>query len=177
MRGEPTRPRPCGRRYRFLLLSALFPALPVALLSAQTASPAKVVASVGRVFGAAARVDSVRVDTGVVLRISRADTLLGFAVVRNVTGKDQSITFLVAVDTVDRLKDVDVLVYREPYGGEVAYEPWRRQFRGKTATDPLQVGKEIRSISGATISVNAVTAGVRQALADLTEWHRDGRLR
>jgi Na+-translocating ferredoxin:NAD+ oxidoreductase RnfG subunit len=94
-----------------------------------------------------------------------------------VIGKDQPITFLVAIDPDDQLRDVDVLVYREPYGGEVAYEAWRRQFRGKTAEAPLQVGQDIRSISGATISVNSVTSGVRQALADLTAWRRAGRLK
>src|SRR2546430_6011376 len=57
--------------------------------------------------------------------------------------KDRPITFLVAIDPTDRLKDVDILVYREPYGGEVAYEPWRRQFRGKGAGDSLRVGREI----------------------------------
>lgn len=107
------------------------------------------------------------------LRVTRGDTLLGFAVVRAVRGKDQPITFLVATDTSDRLRDVDILVYREPYGGEVAYESWRRQFRGKSASDTLEVGRQIRGISGATISVNAVTAGVRRALADLTSWHRE----
>ena len=66
---------------------------------------------------------------------------------------------------------------REPYGGEVAYEPWRRQFRGARATDSLRVGKEIRSISGATISVHAVTLGVRRLLADLTAWHASGAIR
>src|SRR5881296_1632619 len=106
-----------------------------------------------------------------------ADSLLGFAAVGNVLGKDQPITFLVAIDPVDRLKDVDILVYREPYGGEVAYEPWRRQFRGKRASDSLRVGKEIRGISGATISVHAVTLGVRRLLADLTAWHASGVIR
>jgi Na+-translocating ferredoxin:NAD+ oxidoreductase RnfG subunit len=72
---------------------------------------------------------------------------------------------------------VDILVYREPYGGEVAYDAWRRQFRGKSALDRLEVGKDIRTISGATISVNAVTLGVRRALADLTAWHRSGAIR
>jgi Na+-translocating ferredoxin:NAD+ oxidoreductase RnfG subunit len=112
-----------------------------------------------------------------VLRISRADSLLGFAAVGEVIGKDQPITFLVAIDAQDRLKDVDILVYREPYGGEVAYDTWRRQFRGKSASDSLRVGREIRSISGATISVQAVTAGVRRLLRDLTGWHRDGVIR
>ncbi len=154
-------------------------ALALLLLTAQTpgAPPAKVAASMARLFGPGARVDTLQVDTASVLRVSRADSLLGFAAVGNVLGKDQPITFLVAIDPTDRLKDVDILVYREPYGGEVAYEPWRRQFRGKSARDSLRVGKEIRSISGATISVHAVTIGVRRVLAQLTAWHASGAIR
>ena len=81
------------------------------------------------------------------------------------------------MDPANRLRDVDILVYREPYGGEVAYDAWRKQFRGKRAADPLQVGRDIRSISGATISVHAVTAGVRRMLAELTAWHESGAIR
>jgi Na+-translocating ferredoxin:NAD+ oxidoreductase RnfG subunit len=152
--------------------------LAVLLLLAQdpAAPPSKVAASIARLFGPGARVDTLRADTATVLRVSRADSLLGFAQIGNVLGKDQPITFLVAIDAADRLKDVDILVYREPYGGEVAYEPWRRQFRGKTADDSLRVGKEIRNISGATISVHAVTLGVRRMLAQLTAWHRSGAI-
>ncbi len=154
-------------------------ALAVLLLTAQypAAPPAKLAASIARLFGPGVRVDTLQADSARVLRVSRADSLLGFAAVGNVLGKDQPITFLVAVDPADRLKDVDILVYREPYGGEVAYEPWRRQFRGKTASDSLRVGKEIRSISGATISVHAVTLGVRRLLAELTAWHQRGAIR
>src|SRR5213593_3083930 len=154
-------------------------ALAALLVTAQNpaAPPAKVAASIARLFGPGARADTLRVDTVSVLRVSRADSLLGFAAIGNVIGKDQPITFLVAVDPADRLKDVDILVYREPYGGEVAYEPWRRQFRGKTTADPIAVGRDIRSISGATISVQAVTAGVRRILADLTAWHGRGAIR
>jgi FMN-binding domain len=153
--------------------------LAVLLLALQqpVAPPAKLAASLSRIFGSGVRSDAIRVDTTTVLRVSRGDSLLGFAAVGNVIGKDQPITFLVAVGPDDRLKDVDILVYREPYGGEVAYEPWRRQFRGARATDSLRVGKEIRSISGATISVHAVTLGVRRLLADLTAWHASGAIR
>jgi len=138
--------------------------------------PPKVTASVRRIFGSGASATQVAVDTNTAYRITRGDSLLGFAVVREVKGKDQPITFLVAIDTADRLRDVDILVYREPYGGEVAYDAWRRQFRGKSTENALQVGRDIRTISGATISVNAVTLGVRTALHDLTEWHRSGAL-
>lgn len=144
---------------------------------AQTAPASKVAKSIQRVFGPEAAAEPVALDGSTALRIRAGGRLLGFAVVRNVTGKDQPITFLVAVDTGGVLKDVDVLVYREPYGGEVAYKAWREQFRGKTAESPLEVDRDIRSISGATISVHAVTEGVRRALAELARWRKEGRLR
>ncbi|HEY3279321.1 MAG TPA: FMN-binding protein [Gemmatimonadales bacterium] len=130
-----------------------------------------------RIFGPGAVTSVLTVGEDTVLRVARGDSLLGFAAVGNVIGKDQPITFLVAIDPSDRLKDVDVLVYREPYGGEVAYDAWRRQFRGKSAADSLRVGREIRTISGATISVHAVTLGVKRVLANLTRWHQTGAIR
>ena len=145
--------------------------------SAQDVPAARLEASVLRIFGAGARTDTAMVHATPVLRISRGDSLLGFALVRDVKGKDLPITFLVAVETAGKVRDVDVLMYREPYGGEVAYEHWRRQFRGATAADPLRVGREVRGISGATISVHAVTLGVRAALDSLAQWRADGALR
>ena len=161
---------------RFAVVGILLFTSHFSLLNAQDAPPKKVQASLARVFGDGVVADTVRVEDASVLRVERADSLLGYAVVRNVKGKDQPITFLVAVDPGDHLKDVDILVYREPYGGEVAYDSWRKQFRGKTTQDPMEVGKDIRSISGATISVNSVTVAVRKAVADLTEWHTAGKL-
>jgi len=145
--------------------------------SAQSAPPDKLAKSIERVYGNGAQLDTVRVDSARVYRVSRGGTLLGFAQVRNVKGKDQPITYLVAIDSASALKDIDILVYREPRGGEVAYDSWRKQFRGKTTAAPLQVGKDIKNISGATISSNSVTRGVKQTLADLTAWRAAGKLR
>ena len=127
-------------------------------------------------FGPGARVDSLITSRGPVFRVVRGDTLIGYAAVREVRGKDQPITFLVAVDRSGRTLDVDILVYRESYGGEVAYESWRRQFRGRTAADSIRIGRPIRNISGATISSNAVTLGVRAALDDLAALRLAGTL-
>jgi hypothetical protein len=157
-----------------LLLLAV--AGPPARVSAQSAPQKKLGAALDRVFGPGTRADSLALDGVIVLRMFRGDELLGYAQVRNVKGKDQPITYLVATDTALRLRDIDILVYREAYGGEVAYEPWRRQFRGKSPADSLVVDRQIRGISGATISVNAVTAGVRAALASFARWRQDGRL-
>ncbi|HEX3273985.1 MAG TPA: FMN-binding protein [Gemmatimonadales bacterium] len=133
--------------------------------------------SIARVYGPGTRADTVVVEGQTVYRIARADTLLGFAEVRNVKGKEQPITYLVAVDSAGIMRDVDILVYRETQGGEVGSDAWRRQFRGKTAADPMAVGKDIRNISGATISSNAVTRSVRLAVRQLAAWRAGGRLK
>jgi Na+-translocating ferredoxin:NAD+ oxidoreductase RnfG subunit len=158
-----------------VLVLALFTR--AAPLAAQAAPANKVAASVARIWGGGVTLDSVRVDSVEVLRVSKGGSLLGFAQVRNVKGKERPITYLVAIDTTGATRDIDILVYREPQGGEVANEAWRKQFRGKTAGDRLQVGKDIRNISGATISSNSVTRGVRQALAQLAAWRAAGTLR
>ena len=165
-----------------LVFRAVSPALVLLTLlsvpvTAQSVPPAKVAKSMERIFGSGVRIDTLKVDTSSVFRVSKGGALLGFAQVDNVKGKDQPITYLVAIDSTDALKDIDVLVYREPYGGEVAYEPWRKQFRSKTMAAPLLVGKDIRNISGATISSHSVTLGVRRTLADLTAWHAAGKIK
>ena len=159
-----------------LLLLAASLSLAQAPVEAQAVPARKLVASLERVYGRGLRADSIALDGATVLRVRRNDSVLGFAQVRDVMGKDQPITYLVATDTALVLRDIDILVYREPYGGEVAYEAWRKQFRGRGATDSLVVGRQIRGISGATISVNAVTLGVRQALRQMAAWRRAGRV-
>jgi Na+-translocating ferredoxin:NAD+ oxidoreductase RnfG subunit len=159
------------------MTGALFLLLLAPPAAAQSAPPDKLAKSIGRVYGDGAQVDTVHVDSASVYRVSRGGALLGFAQVRNVKGKDQPITYLVAIDSTGALKDIDILVYREPRGGEVAYDSWRKQFRGKTTAAPLQVGKDIKNISGATISSNSVTRGVKHALADLAAWRAAGTLK
>jgi Na+-translocating ferredoxin:NAD+ oxidoreductase RnfG subunit len=98
---------------------------------------------------------------------SPAGVAAGAAMVDEVPGKSERITILVATDRAGVLKDIEVLAYRESYGGEVAQESWRAQFRGRKAGEPLRVGRQIRNISGATISTNSVAAGVARTLAAL----------
>ena len=93
--------------------------------------------------------------------------LLGYAVEDNVKGKDLPITYLMAVSPDLRVKGVEILAYREAYGSEVRNSSWLRQFTGKSMLDALRPGKDIRSISGATISAQAVTFGVKRVLVVL----------
>ncbi len=122
-----------------------------------------------RIFGAASRATPTLLEAKFGKRPSwtvrgESGAIVGAAVVDEVPGKSERITILVASGPDGRLKDLEVLAYRESYGGEVAQEAWRAQFRGKKPGDPLRVGRQIRNISGATISTNSVSAGVARCL-------------
>jgi len=128
------------------------------------------VAAVRSRSGAACTPD-VRIVTAVV-----GGKRVGYGLIDNVRGKSQLITYALMVDQNLVVRDLEVLVYREPYGGEVGYEMFRRQFRGKSPGDNIRIGGGIRNISGATISSNAVANGTRKLLAVLQVLREGGRL-
>ncbi|HEU4629185.1 MAG TPA: FMN-binding protein [Gemmatimonadaceae bacterium] len=97
-----------------------------------------------------------------------ADRPVGYAVVTEEIGKYRPITFMVGVTPQLAVRDVMVLVYRESRGGDVKRERFLSQYRGKRATDPIDINRDIINISGATISVRSLNAGVRRVLAELT---------
>lgn len=89
---------------------------------------------------------------------------LGYAVTADEVGKFYPITFLVGVDIDLRVKGVRVLVYRESHGGGVRRMRFLRQYRGKSLSDPIRRHRDIISISGATLSVDALNRGVKKIL-------------
>jgi transcriptional regulator of nitric oxide reductase len=100
------------------------------------------------------------------LHVVRGGGTAGWAFIDNVKGKSRPITYLVCFDREAKILDIEILEYRESHGGEVAADMFRAQFRGKSDADRLLVGRDIRNISGATISVRSVTKGTK-ALAAL----------
>lgn len=157
--------------------------------------PAKEEAGLKRVFGESIvvarrtltlndrQIAAVKASTGYsvggsapVYTVSSGGKTVGYGIVDEVRGKSKLITYMLMVDASLVVKDLEVIAYREPYGGEIQYEAFRRQFRGKTPKDPIKVGNDIRNISGATISTNAVTNGVRRLLSVLRELKSGGTL-
>lgn len=104
-------------------------------------------------------------DTLRIFACGRGGAIAGYGLLDNVRGKSRDITYLVAVDTLGAIVAVEILVYRESHGGEISAPGFRDQFRGKKPGDPLTPGRDIRTISGATISSRSVTAGVAKLLA------------
>ena len=89
----------------------------------------------------------------------------GSFLVDEVIGKHEFITFAVGITPEGAVKQVEVMDYRENYGDEIRRPEWRRQFVGKRAGDSLVPGKDITNISGATLSCQHVTDGVKRLLA------------
>lgn len=90
---------------------------------------------------------------------------VGTAVVADEQGKYRPITFMAGIDNTLRIVDVRVLVYRESRGGEVRQTRFLKQYRDKSLESPIRINRDIVNITGATISVNSLNAGVRKALA------------
>lgn len=91
----------------------------------------------------------------------------GYAVVTEEIGKYKPITFMVGITPEMKVKDVAVLVYREGRGGDVKRRRFLSQYRGKGLRDPIDLNRDIINISGATMSVRSLNAGVKKVLAEV----------
>jgi Na+-translocating ferredoxin:NAD+ oxidoreductase RnfG subunit len=89
----------------------------------------------------------------------------GWFIVDEVIGKHEFITYAVGLSADGAVRGIEVMEYRESYGGEVRNPKWHAQFVGKTKTAPLQLDKDIQNISGATLSSRHLADGVRRLLA------------
>jgi Na+-translocating ferredoxin:NAD+ oxidoreductase RnfG subunit len=100
--------------------------------------------------------------------LDKSGNLLGHVVVDNVIGKFELITYAVGVSDQGVVQGVEILSYRENHGGEIRLASWRKQFQGKTVGQPIKIAQDIAGISGATLSCNHVTDGVRRIVAVLS---------
>ena len=91
----------------------------------------------------------------------RGEELVGYVFVDEVIGKEDFITYAVALDPQGRASEVEVLAYRESHGGEIRNAAWRQQFSGRSGLEHLRVATDIKNIAGATLSCEHVTQGVR----------------
>lgn len=106
----------------------------------------------------------------------RAGATLGFVVTDAVIGKVELIDYAVGIALDGSVKQLEILSYRESHGFEIRLPAWRRQFVGKDSAAPLRVGDDISNISGATLSCNHVTDGVRRIVAVVALARRTGAL-
>jgi hypothetical protein len=99
------------------------------------------------------------------------DKIDGYAVVHNTIGKHKHMTYIVGVDSQGRCSNVELLVFREAKGSEVGRKRFNSQYEGRTVLDPVRINKDIINISGATMSVRSMSAGVKRVLVLIDEFY------
>ena len=105
------------------------------------------------------------VQAGRVWKAEAGGKVAGFFVFDRVIGKHLYIDYAVALTPSGAVHSVEILEYRESYGGDVRSPSWLSQFNGKTSASPLKINGDIRNISGATLSSTHITEGVKRILA------------
>ena len=89
----------------------------------------------------------------------------GWFIVDDVIGKHDNITYALGLNADGSVRGLEVLDYRESYGFEVRNPAWLAQFKTITRGVDPKFGREIKNISGATLSSRHLTDGVRRLLA------------
>lgn len=95
----------------------------------------------------------------------------GYAVVQNTIGKHKPMTYMVGVDNEGSVSDIELLVFRESRGSEVRKKRFNAQYEGKSVLDPVRINKDIVNISGATMSVRSMSAGIKRVLVLIDEFY------
>jgi len=115
---------------------------------------------VEKLLGSGIREDAYTVWIG-----EKDDEPAGYAVILDVIGKERPITFMVAVSPEGKVSGLEVLVYRESRGSEIRSKRFMKQFVEKTIAAPLMLGRDVDSISGATLSSRSTAHAAKKALA------------
>lgn len=90
--------------------------------------------------------------------------VLGYAFFETHIVRTMPETFMAVVDPDGTLKFVELLAFYEP-GDYLSPKRWFALFGGRKLDDELWVKRGIRNVTGATLSAQAVTDGIRRVLA------------
>lgn len=97
---------------------------------------------------------------------------IGYAMVIEEIGLRHPITFGIGLKSDGKLIDCVVMVFRESRGSEIRDARFRRQFIGKTPSDPVRLNRDVIQITGATYSSRAATDAIRKAMGIWAELYR-----
>lgn len=86
----------------------------------------------------------------------------GVLISRVVRSKDAAVLYMISPDGI--IDAIEVIAFNEP-PEFIPAKNYVDQFKGKSSKDILRVGKDIPTVTGATMSARNVTDGARLALA------------
>jgi Na+-translocating ferredoxin:NAD+ oxidoreductase RnfG subunit len=105
-----------------------------------------------------------RPDDAIISEIKGDLSLLGYCVESTVVSRSGPFRIRVLLDKQFYVKQASVISYPWDRGRDVRKHAFTGQFEGKGPEDPIQLGKDIDAMTGATISSRVMTDGVRRAV-------------
>ncbi len=114
------------------------------------------------------------------LRISEikgSSGILGYSVHLQVVSRSCPFTIFVVLDQELCVKRATVLSYSATRGRGVLSSAFVHQFKGKCPADPIEIGRDIDAVTGATLSCRAMAKGVKNAIRIVKDSLEDGRFR
>ena len=96
--------------------------------------------------------------------IRGASGLLGYCVESKVVSRSGPFRIRVLLDSHLYVKQAKVISYPWDRGRDVRKRAFTSQFEGKGPEDPIQLGKDIDAMTGATISSRVMAEGVRDTI-------------
>ena len=100
--------------------------------------------------------------------VKKEKTTIGHAILLKQKIRTKNAAILYMVDANKTMVAIEIISFKEPS----EYKPnstWKEIFVGKTTEDTLVAGKDIATISGATMSARAIANAARVALAIATK--------
>ena len=88
---------------------------------------------------------------------------VGIAYLGLAESRSEKIDYSILFNLDAIISKVNIIKYRENYGGEVGSKRWLKQFIGKLNGEDMKYRKNISAISGATISVKSMVNSVKLA--------------
>ncbi|MEN8138792.1 MAG: FMN-binding protein [Bacteroidota bacterium] len=98
-----------------------------------------------------------------VYTVSDNNEIYGYAYLGQADSRSEKIDYSILFDKNSNIIKVNVIRYRENYGGEVGSKRWLKQFIGKTNGEDMTFRNDISAISGATISARSMTKSIGEA--------------
>ena len=99
--------------------------------------------------------------------ISSNENKIGAYYFGSALGKTDDFDFVVIFDNQFIIKKIKVVAYREDYGMEIGSKRWLNQFNDLKKGDQVKYQKDIKAISGATLSARSMTKAINDLLKSL----------
>jgi Na+-translocating ferredoxin:NAD+ oxidoreductase RnfG subunit len=100
--------------------------------------------------------------------VKKENSTVGHAILLKQRIRTKNAAIFYMVDANKTMIAIEIISFKEP----IEYKPnstWKEIFIGKTTEDTLVAGKDIATISGATMSARAISNAARLALAIATK--------